>query len=543
MVWNKVEDGTRAFSSQMKKFLPSDAQSWWYLPYDQLNLNLLPEQDSIGIILIESEKQAKRRPYHKQKLCYILSNMRHFAMETVSKGIPVVYVTTSEQYDEPLYALTQEFGSINMYRAAERELRLTLHQLIEEGAIIEHPHPGWLTPQHWFTETLGNEPPFRMDRFYRRVRKEKGWLMEGDSPVGGKFSHDADNRKLWKGEHQLPYPPSYTVDEVDEEVIAFVNQRFEEHPGDARLNHLPTNYDDHRKALDFLSDILTLFGPYEDAMAKESRGLFHSRLASSMNLHRVLPQEVIDIVVDANVPLNSQEGYLRQMIWREYVHHVHEVTDGFHHLDVNTTMSSNRTAGWPMELEKDETDNPNHLNQTRSLPMAYWGRKSGMDCLDWAVESVMDEAWTHHIPRLMVLSNLAQLMDIEPRQLTDWFHAAFVDAFDWVVEPNVLGMGTFALGDAMMTKPYVSGSPYIKKMGDFCSSCEFHPAKTCPISPMYWAYFERHKGAFAGNHRLAMTLRTLEKRSEEKKQIDRATFDHVTRTLGQGQSLASQTKL
>ena len=210
--------------------------------------------------------------------------MRHFAIETVRKGIPVVYASTNEQYDEPLRALAQEFGSINMFRAAERELRLTLSELIEDKSIIEHPHPGWLTPQNWFTETIGNEPPFRMDRFYRRVRKEKGWLMEGDSPVGGKFSHDADNRQPWKGEHQPPQAPEYSIDEIDEEVIAFVNERFAEHPGEARLNHLPTSYDDHRKALDFLSDILTLFGPYEDAMTKESRGLFHSRLASSVNL-------------------------------------------------------------------------------------------------------------------------------------------------------------------------------------------------------------------------------------------------------------------
>ena len=182
MVWAQVEGGTGAFSSQMKSFKPSEATTWWYLPYDQLNLDLLPSHDSIGIILIESEKQAKRRPYHKQKLCYILSNMRHFAIETVRKGIPVVYASTNEQYDEPLRALAQEFGSINMFRAAERELRLTLSELIEDKSIIEHPHPGWLTPQNWFTETIGNEPPFRMDRFYRRVRKEKGWLMEGDSP-------------------------------------------------------------------------------------------------------------------------------------------------------------------------------------------------------------------------------------------------------------------------------------------------------------------------------------------------------------------------
>ena len=174
MGWLKVEGGTGVFSSQVESFDPSDATSWWYLPYDQLNLELLPDLDSVGIVLIESEKQAKRRPYHKQKLCYILSNMRHFALETQRKGIPVVYVSTTQQYDEPLQELAKEFGTIHMLRGAERELRLTLASLIESGAIVEHPHPGWLTPQSWFTETVGSEPPFRMDRFYRRVRKEKG---------------------------------------------------------------------------------------------------------------------------------------------------------------------------------------------------------------------------------------------------------------------------------------------------------------------------------------------------------------------------------
>ena len=147
MGWSKVEGGTGVFSSQVGSFDPSDATSWWYLPYDQLNLELLPDLDSVGIVLIESEKQAKRRPYHKQKLCYILSNMRHFALETQRKGIPVVYVSTNQQYDESLLKLAQEFGTIHMLRAAERELRLTLASLIEGGTIVERPHPGWLTPQ------------------------------------------------------------------------------------------------------------------------------------------------------------------------------------------------------------------------------------------------------------------------------------------------------------------------------------------------------------------------------------------------------------
>ena len=226
MVWTSVASGNGPFSSKLKKPDVQSIESWWYLPYDQLNLGLLPQEESIGIILIESEKQARRRPYHKQKLCYILSNMRHFAIETQEKGIPVLYATTTEQYDEPLRDLAKQIGPISMLRAAERELRTTLRPLIDEGHLIEHEHTGWLTPQTWFTETVGTEPPFRMDRFYRRVRKEKGWLMEGDSPLGGKFSHDADNRQPWKGEHQPPNAPEYEVDELDEEVINLVNHLF-----------------------------------------------------------------------------------------------------------------------------------------------------------------------------------------------------------------------------------------------------------------------------------------------------------------------------
>jgi deoxyribodipyrimidine photolyase-related protein len=152
----------------------------------------------------------------------------------------------------------------------------------------------------------------------------------------------------------------------------------------------------------------------------------------------------------------------------------------------------------------------------------------------------MEEGWTHHIPRLMVLSNIAHLLDVNPRELTDWFHVAFIDAYDWVVEPNVLGMGTFATGSAMMTKPYVAGSAYINRMSDHCSTCDFHPKKTCPISRMYWAYLARHAPAFSGNHRLSMAMRNVEKRSEEQRQLDHATFLHVQQTLAKGGKLTPE---
>ena len=462
MSWRRTTSGDGAFSSLLRDDSLQDVDSWWFLPYDQLNLSFFEGKASYGIILIESEEQGKRRPYHKQKLSFLLSNLRHFALETQAKNIPVLHFTTTGQYNEALNGILKEISTIHMFKPAERELRITLKPLIDEGLINIHEHPGWLTPQEWFTSTVGTEPPFRMDRFYRNVRKKTGWLMEDDAPHGGKFSHDGDNRHPWKGEHTPPPAPVYDVDSIDQEVLSLVNTLYAEHPGDARLDHLPTSASDHEQALEFTTSILEHFGHYEDAMTKQSRGLFHSRLASSMNLHRIMPQHVVNLVLAAEIPLNSKEGFLRQMIWREYVHHVHDITDGFRTIDVKKTKPKSRQANWTSAPSSDEESHPNHLNQTRSLPMAYWGEKSGLDCLDWAVESVMDEAWTHHIPRLMVFSNLAQLLDIEPRELTDWFHAGFVDAFDWVVEPNVLGMGTFSLGDAMMTKPYISGTPYIK---------------------------------------------------------------------------------
>jgi deoxyribodipyrimidine photolyase-related protein len=212
------------------------------------------------------------------------------------------------------------------------------------------------------------------------------------------------------------------------------------------------------------------------------------------------------------------------------------VTNGFRTLEVNRSLAR-RDAQWYDAAPLDGEPHPNHLEQTFPLPKAYWGQKSGLACLDESVASVMEEGWTHHIPRLMVLSNIAHLLDVQPRELTDWFHVAFIDAYDWVVEPNVFGMGTFALGSAMMTKPYVAGSAYINRMSNHCKSCEFHPKKTCPIGRLYWAYLDRHSSAFAGNHRLSMALRNVAKRSEEMKQIDHQTFLMVQDALANGRTL------
>ncbi|MGA0352993.1 MAG: cryptochrome/photolyase family protein [Poseidonia sp.] len=527
------------FGELMEPVDVDSVEAWVWLAYDQLNMAFIDALDlpgKVGVVLIESSHKAQRRPYHQQKLGVLLSNQRHFALELQAAGHPVMYVIGHQTYAEVLDSLSAALGCIHGVQAAERELRLEVAPLERDGRLVLHEHPGWLTPRSWFVESVGTEPPFRMDAFYRKVRQTTGWMMMDGKPVGGKYSFDAENRFPWKGDPPAPNAPVFNHDTIDAEVETLVRTHYGHHPGEVNLSMQPTSAEDVAVALAFALDCLPNFGTYEDAMSEQSRGLFHSRLATLVNLHRVMPSRLVEAALASDAPLNSVEGFVRQMIWREYVHHIHEVTDGFRTLEVDRSTGV-RGARWDGFAAEDDEPHPNHLSQSNPLPEAYWGASSGLRCLDASVESVMDDGWTHHIPRLMVLSNIANLLDVNPRELTDWFHAAFIDAYDWVVEPNVLGMGTFALGTAMMTKPYVAGSAYINRMSDHCKSCHFHHKKTCPMTRLYWAYLHRHGPSFTGNHRMAIAMKNVAKRANEEKALDAATFEHVRSTLLNGEEL------
>jgi len=211
---------------------------------------------------------------------------------------------------------------------------------------------------------------------------------------------------------------------------------------------------------------------------------------------------------------------VRQILgWREFVRHVHEATDGLR-----------RHGTTPIER--------NALAGDFDLPPAFWpGRPSGLNCLDRVVADVWHEGYSHHITRLMVLGNLATLLGVVPEQLSHWFWIAYVDAYDWVVEPNVLAMATYGTGALMTTKPYVAGSAYLDKMSDCCEGCAFDPKTTCPITRLYWAFLARHAERLAGNQRLAMPLRSVGKRKAADRKRDAATFAHVREVLGRGERL------
>lgn len=543
-----------SFAERLARENPDpEGRRWIFVNEDQLSDRIGPlaahDPEDVGIVLIESAWKARRRPYHQQRLATVWSNQRHFALEQAARGVSVRYETTRRPYRRILAELADECGGLVMMEAAERELRADVAALVDDGRLVVVPHEGWLSTREDFLAGAGDEAPWRMDRFYRHMRQTTGLLMEDGKPTGGKYSYDAENRRPWKGDPPAPAPPSFPVDAIKEEVAATIDTEYAHHPGAIDRASIPATAADAAAAWDWAVDhALPTFGPYEDAMSTHSSTLFHTRASTLINLHRLLPRDVVEGAAALDVPLAGKEGFIRQILgWREFVRHVHRETDGFRRRDgadvpVADAPGDASWGAWTgspwsridTDGDPDGGARPNLFGAEAALPSAYWGTPSGLACLDHVVDDVWREGWSHHITRLMVLSNLSTLLDFDPRDLTDWFWIAYTDAWDWVVEPNVLGMGTYATGDVMTTKPYVSGTPYIHKMSDYCDACAFHPKKTCPISSLYWDFLDRHGEHFEGNQRMAMPLRSSAKRSTTKKDEDRRVFEHVRQTLVRG---------
>jgi deoxyribodipyrimidine photolyase-related protein len=536
------------FLQQIAKSRPTKAQAktrrWIYLPYDRLTdrtgpLHETPPQEA-GLILVESAAKGHRRPYHKKKIALLLANERHFALEQAARGVAILYVIEQGTHGEGLLRIQDEFDlpSITTMKPAERELRIDLETATQQGLHLQLVEDTtWLSTEADFDTAFKLQPDpsgryhlpraFVMDRFYRYMRKQTGILMENGQPTGGSFSYDAENREPYKGQVPVPRRPSYPPDAITQEVLDLVAREYPDTFGSLEGFDFPVTADDCRSFWKFaLHKLLPTFGPYEDAMRDDELDLFHSKTSALVNLSRILPSDLVNDTVAAyaagKIPLASAEGFIRQVLgWREFMRHLHRVTDGYRHLPKAN----------PVFLEKGKEAAPSALHATRPLPAAYWGVKSGLHCLDTVVQQVVDEGWSHHITRLMVLSNLATLCGFSPRELTDWFWFAYVDAYDWVVEPNVLGMSTYADGGLTATKPYVSGAAYIHRMSNYCGHCQYDPKKStgpgsCPFTALYWTFLERNEDVLGKNQRLAMPYNTLRKKSaaDRKALRDRANL-------------------
>ena len=504
-------------------------------------------------MLVESREWLSRRPYHRQRIALIMLNMRAFAQELRDLGVSVDHRVVDGPMVDAFRDVAEVHGPLRVLEPAEREVRAELRPLVESGALEVVPNPHWMTDAADFAAARGTGG-WRMDTFYRAVRKRTGILMEHGKPTGGKLSFDTENRQRWDGIPAAPEPPRFPRTALREAVKAEVEARFGRHPGRLDVDALPATHADAEALWSWgRSECLPWFGPFEDAMSERSRGVFHTRISPVLNLGRLDPRRLVEDALSSGAPLASVEGFVRQVIgWREFVRHVHLATDGFRDsegdaVDIAASPGDGGFFRWagrpwapaaapPPGIDGGARPQALHSGST-PIPPAYWGTPSGLRCLDHVVHGVWEEGWSHHITRLMVLGNLASLLDVDARELTDWFWIAYMDAWDWVVEPNVLGMATFAAGPVMTTKPYVAGSAYLDRMGDHCGACAFVPGRTCPITRMYWAFLERHAGALAGNHRMATVLGSSRRRAAAERAKDRAVFLHVREVLVRGERL------
>lgn len=553
----------------------SSARRWIFVPYDQLTDRVGPlaeDPDTLGIVLVECPGKAARRPYHRQKLALVLANLRHFALEQAARGVLVRHVT-APGYAEALRRLVPELGPLTMMEAAERELRHELEPLVREGLLRVVPHAGWLSTPEDFAASQKPTPPWKMAPFYQHLRKKTGLLMDGHLPVGGRFNFDDENRRPWRperGDPPAPTPPRFTPDAVTLEVGALIERHFARHPGTLDLHALPATQADADHLWAWAkAACLPHFGPFEDALSTRSSGLFHTRISPLLNLHRVLPRDLVRDVAALPIEHPSKEGFIRQVLgWREYVRHVHRATDGFRRAPATAAKASHAPptvatakaafapppvapspgdggfSGWsgaPFRAPGSDEPGvdggacPSALGAELPVPPAYWGTPSGLRCLDTVVADVWREGYSHHITRLMVLANLGTTLGLSPRALTDWFWVAYTDAYDWVVEPNVLGMGTYAVGGLMTTKPYVSGAAYIDKMSDYCKGCAFDPKSNCPVTSLYWDFLARHDALLRGNHRTAGAIAGLSRRTPEQRAHDARVSEQTRETLARGE--------
>ena len=470
---------------------------------DQLGPHFLDSDDQ-PVLLIESRRAFGRTAFHRQKAHLVLSAMRHRAAELGDQ---------CEYHAADTYAEVVRGRNLSACHPTSYPARDLLRRLPEVEVLAAR---GFATSMAEFADWARSRGSKRllMEDHYRAVRRRMDVLMDGDEPAGGRWNFDADNRRAPpKGRRGAPVggsgigvaEPWWPVeDDIDEQVRHDLDRW--ERAGDVRFigrdgpRRFPATRQEALAAFThFVDRRLAAFGPFEDAMLADDPWMAHSLASAPLNLGLLDPLELVQRVESAyragDIPIASAEGFIRQVIgWRDYIWNLYWHL-GPEYRRRNALHATRQIPRWFAELDADA---------------------AGARCLSSVLAGVRDQAWAHHIPRLMVLGNYAMQRGWNPAEVTDWFHRAFVDGYDWVMVPNVVGMSQYADGGLITTKPYTGGGAYIDRMSDYCGGCAYRPTvrvgdRACPFTAGYWWFLNRHRAEFAGNHRMAQAVRGLDR--------------------------------
>ncbi len=463
-------------------------------------LQFLPPPASVPVFMAEDVGLCTYERHHQQKIVLFLAAMRSYADELRAAGYEVHYAELdtddTRTYEGKLAAALQQY-------ATQRLVHFEIEDKAMEARIIEFANSGELEREELaspmftcsrgqFAEFASGKQRLLMADFYKQQRRRLNVLIDADGqPAGGRWSFDADNRRKLPRNITPPDIPTAERGPHVENVIALVASAFPDHPGSAAEFCWPTTRAGAEAWLDdFIAHRLEQFGPFEDAVTTRSATVFHSLLSPLINLGLLTPQDVIDKILEHAdaMPMQSVEGFVRQVIgWREFVRGVY------------------REFG-------ERQEQSNFWNHERELTEAWYDGTTGIPPLDDTIRTAQRLGWAHHIPRLMVLGNLMTLCEIRPTSAHRWFMEMFVDSSEWVMGPNVYGMGLFSDGGVFATKPYICGSNYLLKMSDYGKGdwCDV-------VDGLYWRFIDKHRDFFAGNPRLALMPRALDRLAPDRR--------------------------
>lgn len=442
------------------------------------------------IILIEHPIFFSKLSFHKQKLVLHRASLKHYESFLKDKGYKTVYLE-----DNLEHAIKElQLSKIHIADLDDIHLENQIKSLVKQYKLqLETcPSPGFLTSVDEFQSLFKNKNQYRMDTFYIHQRKKLDILLDPKGkPLGGKWSMDQENRKRVPKSLEIPPPLKFKKTKYVQEAIEYVNMKYPKHPGCSETFNYPTSYREADSALkDFLEKRLHFFGDYEDAIVQKQLILFHSYLSPLLNIGLLTPDQVIketlDFCENHHIPLNSLEGFIRQVIgWREFVR-------GIYH-----------TIG-----EKQRKSN--FFNHKRRLPASIYEGTTGILPIDATIKKLQSHAYLHHIERLMIVGNFFLLCEIDPNEVYKWFMELFIDSYDWVMVPNVYGMSQYADGGCITTKPYFSGSNYILKMSDFPKG------EWCKIwDALFWRFMIKNEKALKSQPRLSFLFQIAQGKKKD----------------------------
>ena len=489
-------------------------QAVFIFPHQLFKKSEILDKDKMHF-LVEEHLFFTQYPFHKEKLVLHRASMKAYEHYLLQQGYPVHYIDSSDQLHDVRQLIKhlalKKYLGIAMIDPVDYLLMRRIRWACASNNIALQvlESPSFLNTMVDTQDYFASKKKYFQTDFYTAQRKQRNLLLTPDGkPEGGKWTFDAENRAKFPKKETIPELPVSAANDFVSEAEQYIQKNFPNNYGAINKHHLfAIDFIGSQKWLDnFLAERFEKFGVYEDAIVEKESVLYHSVLSPMLNIGLLTPQQIIDetirVSATKNIPLNSLEGFIRQIVgWREFIRLVYE-----------------------REGTKQRTTN--YWKFTRKIPKTFWTGDTGIAPIDSTIKKILKTGYAHHIERLMVLGNFMLLCEFDPDEVHNWFMEMFIDAYDWVMVPNVYGMTQFADGGLMTTKPYISGSNYLSKMSDY------EKGTWQPIwDGLFWRFMHVHRDFFLQNPRIGMLVKTFDKMSEEKRNTHLQAADNYLQSL------------